>query len=264
MHWANRALCSDIPPALYFSLYPPPTFQLQFQWCAESQIQQTAARSKENNARRLKSNGRVFTRTAQRRSVRACCGLCCPCVCLPESHTHHMRSDDLCHRARTHTHASGSKNGRHWSFSTVLWSIKKTLLSVLLHVLPLLLCLLSFPAVQPIALMMKIGASWNDLPLLVKQMEPVNGTHRITQCKNAIAHYSKIKGYHCRRQAELTFCIVTWWWFNQVLSFTSHPSACRFCRCHQMKNSGGSAREAEKREKKKRKAFLYYFVQRYE
>lgn len=62
---------------------------------------------------------------------------------------------------------------------------------------------------RQIALIMKIEASWNDLPLLVKQMEHVNGTHRITQCKNAIAHYSKIKGYHCRRRAELTFCIVT-------------------------------------------------------
>lgn len=64
-------------------------------------------------------------------------------------------------------------------------------------------------AVQPIALIAKIEAGWNDLPLLVKQMEHANGTHRITRCKSAIAHYFKIKGYHCRRRAELTFCAAT-------------------------------------------------------
>lgn len=96
---------------------------------------------------------------------------------------------------------------------------------------------------------MKIEASWNDLPLLVKQMERVNGTHRITQCKNVIAHYSKIKGYHCRRGAELTFCIVTWWWFNQVLSFTSHPGACRFRRCCWMKKLRGSVAEGKKKKR---------------
>lgn len=81
-------------------------------------------------------------------------------------------------------------------------------LSFLSHFLPLP----SFPsslAVEPIALIAKIEAGWNDLPLLVKQMEHANGTHRITQCKSAIAHYFKIKGYHCRRQAELTFCAAT-------------------------------------------------------
>lgn len=64
-------------------------------------------------------------------------------------------------------------------------------------------------AVQPIALIAEIEVGWNDLPLLVKQMEHANGTHRITRCKSAIAHYFKIKGYHCRRQAELTFCAAT-------------------------------------------------------
>lgn len=75
-----------------------------------------------------------------------------------------------------------------------------------------LFCSPCFPrssAVQPIALIAKIEAGWNDLPLLVKQMEHANGTHRITRCKSAIAHYFKIKGYHCRRQAELTFCAAT-------------------------------------------------------
>lgn len=134
------------------------------------------------------------------------------------------------------------------------------MLAVLSYVLPLLLSLLSFPAVQPIALIMKIEASWNDLPLLVKQMENVNGTHRITQCENAIAHYSKIKGYHCRRRAELTFCIVTWWWFNQLLSFTSHPGACRFRRCRWMKKSRGSVGEEKKRKAGEKKTCLSLWV----
>lgn len=62
---------------------------------------------------------------------------------------------------------------------------------------------------QPIALIARREAGWNDLPLLVKQMEHPNGTHRIIRCKSAIAHYFKIKGYHSRRQAELTFCAAT-------------------------------------------------------
>lgn len=74
---------------------------------------------------------------------------------------------------------------------------------------PLSPSFLLFPAVQPIALIAEIEAGWNDLPLLVKQMEHANGTHRITRCKSAIAHYFKIKGYHCRRRAELTFCAAT-------------------------------------------------------
>lgn len=89
---------------------------------------------------------------------------------------------------------------------------KKTLLAFLSHVPFFPLALPPFPcslAVPPIALIAEIEAGWNDLPLLVKQMEHANGTHRITRCKSAIAHYFKIKGYHCRRQAELTFCAAT-------------------------------------------------------
>ena len=58
--------------------------------------------------------------------------------------------------------------------------------------LPSLPCCL---AVQPIALIAEIETGWNDSPLLVEQMGHANGTHRITRCKNAIAHYFKIKGY---------------------------------------------------------------------
>lgn len=134
-----------------------------------------------------------------------------------------------------------------WVFWLCCGPLKKFVLLGLLNVLLLLLSLLSFPAAQPVALIMKIEASWNDLPLLVKQMEHVNGTHRITQWKNATAHYLKIKGYHCRQQAELTFCIVAWWWFNQLLSFTSHPSACRFRRCRWTKKSHRSVGEEKER-----------------
>lgn len=84
----------------------------------------------------------------------------------------------------------------------------------------------SAPRAQPTALIAEIWEERNDSPLLVKQMERANRTHRITQCKSAIAHYVRIKGYHCRRWAELTFCAATWW-FNQLLSFASHPRACR-------------------------------------
>lgn len=65
----------------------------------------------------------------------------------------------------------------------------------------------------------------------VKHMERDYGTHHITQYKSAIVHYFKIRENHCRQQAELTFCAVTWWWFNELLSFTSHSCSCRFCRC---------------------------------
>lgn len=84
----------------------------------------------------------------------------------------------------------------------------------------------SAPRAQPSALIAEIWEERNDSPLLVKQMERANRTHRITQCKSAIAHYVRIKGYHCRRWAELTFCAATWW-FNQLLSFASHPRVCR-------------------------------------
>lgn len=71
----------------------------------------------------------------------------------------------------------------------------------------------------PTALNSEEQAPWSGSPFPARQMERANGTHCITRCKSAIAHYFRIKGYHWGRGAELTFCATTWWWFNQLLSF---------------------------------------------